>query len=64
LIARWFRVRVSDAQTRNGVGWFRPPDAPWAPGVEHVGDPSPRGRRGMIFDIASEDGERVEVFID
>ena len=37
------------------------------PGVEHVDDlfeAVRAGRRGMIFDVANEDGERVEIFID
>ncbi len=49
--ARWFRVRVI-----RGI-----------PGVEHVDDlfeAVRNGRRGMIFDVANEGGERVEIFID
>ncbi|HEY3057485.1 MAG TPA: hypothetical protein VGL99_00765 [Chloroflexota bacterium] len=77
--ARWFRVRVTDAQTGSvrsnvsvpigmvgfGLGFAR--RFRGIPGVEHVDDlfeAVRSGRRGMIFDVASEGGERVEIFID
>jgi hypothetical protein len=77
--ARWFRVRVTDAQTGRtrsnvsvpigmvGFGLSFARRFRGIPGVEHVDDlfeAVRAGRRGMIFDIASEDGERVEIFID
>jgi hypothetical protein len=37
------------------------------PGVEHVDDlfeAVRSGRRGVIFDVSNEDGERVEILID
>ena len=37
------------------------------PGVAHVDDlfdAVRQGRRGTIFDVANEGGERVEIFID
>jgi hypothetical protein len=77
--ARWFRVRVTDEQTGRtrsnvsvpigmvgfGLGFARRFRA--IPGVEHVDDlyeAVRAGRRGMIFDVAGENGERVEIFID
>jgi SHOCT-like domain len=77
--ARWFRVRVTDAQTGRmrsnvsvpigmvgfGLGFAR--RFRGIPGVAHVDDlfeAVRAGRRGMIFDVASDGGERVEIFID
>src|SRR5438132_11039537 len=77
--ARWFRVRVTDQRTGQmrtnvsvpigmvgfGLGFAR--RFRHIPGVEHVDDlfeAVRAGRRGTIFDVASEGGERVEIFID
>ena len=77
--ARWFRVRVTDqrtGQTRSnisvpiamvgfGLGFAR--RFRNIPGVAHVDDlfeAVREGRRGMIFDVSNEGGERVEIFID
>jgi hypothetical protein len=77
--ARWFRVRVTDQRTGRvrsnvsvpigmvgfGLGFAR--RFRRMPGVEHVDDlfeAVRSGRRGVIFDIANEDAERVEIFID
>src|ERR1700682_5375937 len=77
--ARWFRVRVTDERTGQmrtnvsvpigmigfGLGFarrFRP-----FPGGAHVDDlfeAVRAGRRGTIFDVANESGERVEILID
>jgi hypothetical protein len=76
---RWFRVRVTDQRTGQvrsnvsvpigmvgfGLGFAR--RFRKMPGVEHVDDlydAVQAGRRGMIFDVANEDSERVEIFID
>ena len=77
--ARWFRVRVTDQRTGQmrtnvsvpigmvgfGLGFAR--RFRNIPGVEHVDDlfeAVRAGRRGTIFDVANEGGERVEIFID
>ena len=77
--ARWFRVRVTDQRTGQmrtnvsvpigmvgfGLGFAR--RFRHIPGVEHVDDlfeAVRAGRRGTIFDVANEGGERVEIFID
>lgn len=77
--ARWFRVRVTDQRTGHmrtnvsvpigmvgfGLGFAR--RFRHIPGVEHVDDlfdAVRAGRRGTIFDVANEGGERVEIFID
>jgi hypothetical protein len=77
--ARWFRVRVTDQRTGGvrsnvsvpigmigfGLGFAR--RFRRMPGVEHVDEMFEAirsGRRGVIFDIAGEHGERVEIFID
>lgn len=77
--ARWFRVRVTDQRTGQmrtnvsvpigmvgfGLGFAR--RFRHIPGVEHVDDlfdAVRAGRRGTIFDVASDGGERVEIFID
>jgi hypothetical protein len=77
--ARWFRVRVTDLSSGRmrtnvsvpigmvgfGLGFAR--RFRNIPGVEHVDDlfeAVRAGRRGTIFDVANEGGERVEIFID
>src|ERR1700682_342133 len=77
--ARWFRVRVTDQRSGQmrtnvsvpismvgfGLGFAR--RFRHIPGVEHVDDlfdAVRAGRRGTIFDVANEGGERVEIFID
>jgi hypothetical protein len=77
--ARWFRVRVTDQRTGQmrtnvsvpigmvgfGLGFAR--RFRHIPGVEHVDDlfeAVRAGRRGTIFDVSNEGGERVEIFID
>src|SRR5437016_3092097 len=77
--ARWFRVRVTDLRTGQlrtnvsvpigmvgfGLGFAR--RFRHIPGVEHVDDlfdAVRAGRRGTIFDVANEGGERVEILID
>ena len=76
---RWFRVRVTDQRTGRvrsnvsvpigmvgfGLGFAR--RFRRMPGVEHVDDlfeALRSGRRGVIFDVANENAERVEIFID
>ncbi len=77
--ARWFRVRVTDQRTGRvrsnvsvpigmvgfGLGFAR--RFRRIPGVEQMDDlfeAVRSGRRGVIFDVANEDAERVEIFID
>ena len=77
--ARWFRVRVTDQRSGRmrtnvsvpigmvgfGLGFAR--RFRNIPGVEHVDDlfdAVRNGRRGTIFDVSNEGGERVEIFID
>jgi len=77
--ARWFRVRVTDQRTGQmrsnvsvpiamvgfGLGFAR--RFRNIPGVAHVDDlfeAVREGRRGIIFDVSNEGGERVEIFID
>ncbi|MDQ6671374.1 MAG: hypothetical protein M3069_11605 [Chloroflexota bacterium] len=77
--ARWFRVRVTDQRSGQmrtnvsvpigmvgfGLGFAR--RFRNIPGVEHVDDlfeAVRNGRRGTIFDVSNEGGERVEIFID
>src|SRR5712692_6172092 len=77
--ARWFRVRVTDLRTGHmrtnvsvpigmvgfGLGFAR--RYRHIPGVAQVDDlfeAVRQGRRGTIFDVANEGGERVEIFID
>jgi hypothetical protein len=77
--ARWFRVRVTDQRTGQlrtnvsvpigmvgfGLGFAR--RFRNIPGVTHVDDlfeAVRKGRRGTIFDISNEGGERVEILID
>ena len=77
--ARWFRVRVTDQRSGQmrtnvsvpigmvgfGLGFAR--RFRNIPGVGHVDDlfeAIRNGRRGTIFDVSNEGGERVEIFID
>jgi hypothetical protein len=77
--ARWFRVRVTDQRSGQmrtnvsvpigmvgfGLGFAR--RFRNIPGVGHVDDlfdAVRTGRRGTIFDVSNEGGERVEIFID
>jgi len=77
--ARWFRVRVTDQPSGRlrtnvsvpigmvgfGLGFAR--RFRTLPGVGHVDDlfdAVRTGRRGTIFDVSNEGGERVEIFID
>jgi hypothetical protein len=77
--ARWFRVRVTDQRSGQmrtnvsvpigmvgfGLGFAR--RFRNIPGVAHVDDlfeAVRNGRRGTIFDVSNEGGERVEIFID
>ena len=77
--ARWFRVRVTDQRTGVqrtnvsvpigmvgfGLGFAR--RFRNIPGVGHVDDlfeAVRSGRRGVIFDVSNDGGERVEIFID
>jgi hypothetical protein len=76
---RWFRVRVTDQRTGRlrtnvsvpismagfGLGFAR--RFRNVPGMETVDDlfeAVRSGRRGVIFDVASDNGERVEILID
>ena len=77
--ARWFRVRVTDRRTGRmrtnvsvpigmlgfGLGFAR--KLRRMPGMEQVDDlfeAVRSGRRGVIFDVESDGGERVEILID
>ena len=77
--ARWIRVRVTDERTGRvrtnvsvpigmvGFGLnfarrFR--NVPGVGMVDDLFDAVRSGRRGTIFDVANEGGERVEIFID
>jgi hypothetical protein len=77
--ARWFRVRVTDQRSGQmrtnvsvpigmvgfGLGFAR--RFRNLPGVGHVDDlfeAVRNGRRGTIFDVSNEGGERVAIFID
>jgi hypothetical protein len=77
--ARWFHVRVTDQGSGRmrtnvsvpigmvgfGLGFAR--RFRNLPGVGHVDDLFEAvrdGRRGTIFDVSNEGGERVEIFID
>jgi hypothetical protein len=77
--ARWFHVRVTDQRsgvTRTdvqvpigmiGFGLAFASKFRNVPGIQHVDDlfeAVRSGRRGVIFDVAGSDGERVEIFID
>ena len=77
--ARWIHVRVTDQGSGSvrtnvsvpigmvgfGLGFAR--RFRNIPGVGHVDDlfeAVRQGRRGTIFDVSNEGGERVEIFID
>ena len=77
--ARWFRVRVTDQRTGRtrtnvsvpigmvgfGLGFARRfRNIPGVGAVDDLFEAVRAGRRGMIFDVSSEDGERVEILID
>jgi hypothetical protein len=77
--ARWFRVRVTDqrsGRTRTnvsvpigmvgfGLGFARRlRTIPGVGAVDDLFEAVRAGRRGTIFDVASEGGERVEILID
>jgi len=77
--ARWFHVRVTDQGSGRmrtnvsvpigmvGFGLQFARRFRNLPGVGHVDDlfeAVRNGRRGTIFDVSSEGGERVEIFID
>src|SRR5579871_6673587 len=77
--ARWFRVRVTDERTGHvrtnvsvpigmvGLGLdfarrFR--NVPGVGMVDEMYEAVRSGRRGTIFDVANEGGERVQILID
>jgi hypothetical protein len=77
--ARWFRVRVTDEHTGRvrtnvsvpigmvgfGLGFARRfRNVPGVGMVDEMFDAVRSGRRGTIFDISNEGGERVEILID
>src|SRR5579859_137144 len=77
--ARWFHVRVTDKSSGHvrtnvsvpigmvGFGLQFARRFRNIPGVVHVDDlfeAVRQGRRGTIFDVSNEGGERVEIFID
>jgi SHOCT-like domain len=77
--ARWIRVRVTDERTGRvrtnvsvpigmvgfGLGFARRfRNVPGVGVVDEVFDAVRSGRRGTIFDVSNEGGERVEIFID
>jgi hypothetical protein len=77
--ARWFRVRVTDERTGRvrtnvsvpigmvgfGLGFARRfRNVPGVGVVDDLFDAVRSGRRGTIFDVANEGGERVEILID
>lgn len=77
--ARWIRVRVTDARTGQvrtnvtvpigmvgfGLGFARRfRNVPGVAVVDEVFEAVRSGRRGTIFDVANEGGERVEILID
>src|ERR1043166_2674525 len=76
---RWFRVRVTDERTGRvrtnvsvpigmigfGLGFARRfRGVPGVGVVDEVFEAVRSGRRGMLFDVANEGGERVEILID
>jgi hypothetical protein len=77
--ARWFRVRVTDQRTGRmrtnvsvpigmvgfGLGFARRfRNIPGVGAVDDLFEAVRTGRRGTIFDVSSEGGERVEILID
>jgi hypothetical protein len=77
--ARWFRVRVTDERTGRvrtnvsvpigmvgfGLGFARRfRNVPGVGMVDEMFEAVRSGRRGTIFDVANEGGERVEIRID
>ena len=77
--ARWIRVRVTDEQTGHvrtnvsvpigmvgfGLGFARRfRNVPGVGVVDEVFEAVRSGRRGTIFDVSNDGGERVEIFID
>jgi hypothetical protein len=77
--ARWFRVRVTDQRSGRmrtnvsvpigmvgfGLGFARRfRNIPGVGNVDDLFDAVRAGRRGTIFDVSNEGGERVEIFID
>jgi hypothetical protein len=77
--ARWFRVRVTDERTGRvrtnvsvpigmvgfGLGFARRfRSVPGVNMVDEMFEAVRSGRRGIIFDVANEGGERVEILID
>jgi hypothetical protein len=77
--ARWFRVRVTDERTGRvrtnvsvpigmvgfGLGFARRfRNVPGVGVVDEMFEAVRSGRRGTIFDVANEGGERVQILID
>jgi len=77
--ARWFRVRVTDERTGRvrtnvsvpigmigfGLGFARRfRNVPGVGMVDEMFEAVRTGRRGTIFDVANDGGERVEIVID
>jgi hypothetical protein len=77
--ARWFRVRVTDQRTGRlrtnvsvpigmvgfGLGFARRfRNIPGVNTVDEMFEAVRAGRRGTIFDVSSDEGERVEILID
>ena len=77
--ARWFRVRVTDERTGQvrtnvsvpigmvgfGLGFARRfRNVPGVGMVDEMFEAVRSGRRGTIFDVSNEGGERVEILID
>src|SRR5919201_5954107 len=77
--ARWFRVRVTDQRTGRtrtnvsvpigmvgfGLGFARRfRNIPGVGAVDDLFEAVRSGRRGTIFDVSNEGGERVEILID
>src|SRR5438132_3244226 len=77
--ARWFRVRVTDEHSGRvrtnvsvpigmvgfGLGFARRfRNVPGVNVVDEMFEAVRSGRRGTIFDISNEGGERVEILID
>ena len=77
--ARWFRVRVTDMSTGRmrtnvsvpigmvgfGLGFARRfRNIPGVNTVDEMFEAVRAGKRGTLFDVSNEGGERVEIFID